>query len=152
MLRWLGCAILLLPLVTGGTPRCPEPQRPSLADCPFQVDPGVVQGTLLDCLRIEVGQRLTHTRTWCDEEDDPGEARLVSAPPGVELIDKPKVNAYTLLWTPREPMTAAIVVEVTDRPLDRQPKSSTGTILVQVVPRGSPLRRAPGGCGGRPDR
>jgi hypothetical protein len=147
-MRWLLSLALLLPLLVGGTPRCPPPQRPSLADCPFQVDPNLVQGALLDYLRIRAGEKFAHTRTWCDEEGDPAEARLVSAPEGVELINRPKINSYTLLWTPTEPMTCAIVIEVTDRPLDRQPRSSTGTILVQVVPRRQ--RMAPAGCGGRP--
>ena len=147
-MRWCIGVAILLPLLVGGNPPCPRPKRPSLADCPFPADPNLVQGTLLACLRLEAGRKFTHTRTWCDEEGDPAQARLVSAPAGMELIDKPKINSYTLLWTPTEPMTAAVVIEVTDRPLDRQPQSSLGTILVQVVPRGR--RLAPSGCGGRP--
>ena len=145
-MRWLMSGIILLPLLLGGRPRCPEPSYPALEDCPFAVDPNLVVGTLLGWVRLEVGQRLTRTEKWCDEEGDPAEVEIVTAPDGVRLISKSKISSYTLLWTPTQPMTAAIVVRVTDKPLDREPKSSTGTILVQVVPRGTHF--APKGCGG----
>ena len=147
-MRWLMNVVILLPLLVGGNTRCPEPERPDIKDCPFPVDPNLIQGVLLGWVRLEVGQNVTHTRTWCDEEGDPADAELVSAPAGVRLINKSKVSSYTLLWTPTQPTTAAIVVRVTDRPLDRSPKSNTGTILVQVVPRGTHF--APKGCGGPP--
>lgn len=147
-MRWLMSIIILLPLLVGGSGRCPEPEHPAIEDCPFPVDPGLVEGQLLGWIRLEVGEKLTHTRKWCDAEGDPAEAKLISAPEGVQLINKAKVSSYTLLWTPRQPMTAAIVVQVTDKPLDAQPLSQTGTILVQVVPRGQ--KPGPHGCGGSP--
>ena len=147
-MRWLVNAVVLLPLLLGGSARCPEPERPDIGNCPFPVGPNLIQGVLLGWVRLEVGENLTHTRTWCDEEGDPADAELVSAPAGVRLINKSKVSSYTLLWTPTQPTTAAIVVRVTDRPRDRPPRSSTGTLLVQVVPQGTHF--APKGCGGPP--
>lgn len=147
-MRWLVNAVILLPLLVGPSTRCPEPEYPDIKNCPFPADPNLIQGVLLGWVRLEVGQSLTHTRTWCDEEGDPADAELVSAPAGVRLINKPKVSTYTLLWTPTRPTTAAIVVRVTDRPLDRPSKSNVGTVLVQVVPRGTHF--APNGCGGPP--
>lgn len=147
-MRWLMNAVVLLPLLVGGNTRCPAPEYPDLESCPFPAAPNLIQGVLLGWVRLEVGQKLTHTRTWCDEEGDPADAELVSAPDGVRLINKSKVSRYTLLWTPTQPMTAAIVVRVTDKPLDRPSKSNVGTILVQVVPRGTHF--APKGCGSPP--
>ena len=147
-MRWLVNVVVLLPLLVGGNTRCPSPEHPDLESCPFPADPNLIQGALLGWVRLEAGQRLTHTRTWCDEQGDPADAELVSAPDGVRLINKSKVSSYTLLWTPTRPMTAAIVVRVTDKPLDRPSKSNVGTILVQVVPRGTPF--APKGCGSPP--
>ncbi len=140
--------MILLPLLVGGNSRCPEPNYPELGDCPFEVDPNWVVGRFLGWLRVEVGQRLTHTRTWCDPEGDPATAEIVAGPEGVQLVNKPKVSSYTLLWTPREPTIAAIVIRVTDQPTHAQPQSATGTILVQVVPRGQ--KTAPKGCGSPP--
>lgn len=147
-MRWLVNVVVLLPLLVGGNRRCPVPEYPDLESCPFPADPNLIQGVLLGWVRLDVGQKLTHTRTWCDEEGDPADAELVSAPDGVRLINKSKVSSYTLLWTPTQPTTAAIVVRVTDKPLDCPAKSNVGTILVQVVPRGAHL--APKGCGGPP--
>jgi len=147
-MRTLASVVILLPLLIGGTSRCPEPNYPDIEDCPFAVDPNLVVGQFLGWLGVEAGQRLTHTRTWCDPEGDPAAAEIVAGPAGVQLINKPKVASYTLLWTPRQPMIAAIVVRVTDQPSNAQPKSATGTLLVQVVPRGQ--RLAPKGCGAPP--
>ena len=148
MTRWLAGAAVLLPLLVAGNIPCPEPDYPAVEDCPFPVDPNLVAGTLLGWVRLEVGQRLTHTRTWCDAEGDPAEVEIVAAPQGVQIINRPNIRAYTLLWVPTQPMTAAIVVRITDRPAHGDAKSATGTILVQVVPRGG---LASGGrCGGRP--
>jgi len=147
-MRWLVNVAVLLPLLVGGNTRCAAPEYPDIKSCPFPADPNLIQGALLGWIRLEVGQKLTHTRTWCDEEGDPANAELVSAPDGVRLINKSKVSSYTLLWTPTQPTTAAIVVRVTDKPPNRPPKSSTGTILVQVAPRGTHF--APKGCGGPP--
>ncbi len=146
-MRWLASAAVVVPLLIGGSGRspCPEPNTPDIRDCPFPADPGMVVGKLLACVRVEAGQPFTMTRTWCDPEGDPARAELLAAPEGVQIIDRPKTSSYTVLWTPRQIMTAAIVVQVTDQPAHGQPKSSTGTILVQVVPRG---QHAVGkGCG-----
>jgi len=147
-MRWLLCAMVLLPLLVGGGNPCPEPNRPDIKNCPFAADPNLVVGVLLDCVRLEVGQRFAYTRTWCDPEGDPADARIVSGPEGVQIVNRPKTGAYTLLWLPRAPMTTAIVVRLTDKPAHGEPKSATGTILVQVVPRGQ--RSAPRQCGGQP--
>ena len=148
-MRWLAGAIVLLPLVLGGSKPCPEPNYPSIEDCPFAADPNLVVGKLLDWVRLEVGQKLAYTRTWCDPEGDPAQVTVVSGPPGLQIVNRPKIGTYTLLWTPSQPMTTAIVVQVTDKPAHGEPKSATGTILVQVVPRGQSLRTA-GRCGGQP--
>lgn len=148
MMRWLTGVAVVLPLLIGGTRPCPEPNYPDIRHCPFPVDPNVVVGKLLDCVRLEVGQRLAHTRPWCDPEGDPVRVEIVSAPPGVQIINKPGISSYTLLWTPKQPMTAAIVVRATDEPAGAEPKSAEGTILVHVVPRGR--RPAPRLCGGPP--
>jgi hypothetical protein len=148
MMRWLAWAVVLLPLAAGGPIPCPEPKHPDIRDCPFPVDPNVVQGTLLGWVRLEVGQPLRYTRTWCDPEGDPAEAEILAGPDGVQIVNKPKISSYTLLWTARQPTTTAIVIQVTDQPAHGQPKSSVGTILVQVVPRGQ--RIVPRGCGGPP--
>jgi hypothetical protein len=147
MMRWLASAAVVVPLLIGGVP-CPEPNYPDIRNCPFPVDPNLVVGRLLDCVRLEVGQPFTQTRTWCDPEGDPARAEILAGPAGVQIINKPKIRSYTLLWTPRQPMIAAIVVRVTDEPAHGQPKSADGTILIQVVPRGQ--RPAPRLCGGPP--
>jgi hypothetical protein len=147
MMRWLTGVAVVVPLLIGNAP-CPEPNYPNIRDCPFAADPNLVVGKLLDCVRLEVGQLFTQTRTWCDPEGDPARAEVLSGPPGVQIINKPRIHSYTLLWTPRQPMVAAIVVRVTDDPLHGQAKSADGTILVQVVPRGQ--RAAPRLCGGPP--
>ncbi len=146
-MRWLMSMAIVLPLLVGGS-RHPEPGYPDIKDCSFAVDPNLVVGKFLGCIRLEVGQDLIRTLTWRDAEGDPAQVEIVSAPKGVQLINKPRTLSYTLLWTPREPMTAAIVVRVTDEPRDAQPRSETGTILVQVAPRRALL--APKGCGGQP--
>ncbi len=145
MIRWLTSAAVVVPLLIGSVGPCPEPQTIDPRDCPFPVDPNMVAGRLLDCVRIEVGQQFIQTRTWCDPEGDPARVELLASPEGVRIINRPKTSSYTLLWTPRQIMTAAIVVQVTDQPAHGQPKSSAGTILVQVVPRQQ--HRAPKGCG-----
>jgi hypothetical protein len=152
MMRWLAGIAVLLPLLAGSTDRCPEPSYPDLKNCPFPADPSLVQGKLLGWLRVEVGQELIHTLTWCDPDADSAAVEIVAAPPGVQLVNRPKVSSYTLLWTPRAPGVASIVVRVTDKPISAKPQSSTGTILVQVVPRGQRLglSPAPRGCGGQP--
>ena len=148
MVRWLAGAIVVLPLLIGGAVPCPEPNYPDITEAPFPVDPNLVQGRLLDWIHLEVGQRWAHTRTWCDPEGDPARADIVSAPEGVQIVNKPKISSYTLLWTPSQPMLAAIVVRVTDMPLRGEPTSSTGTILVRVV--APEQRSATGGCASRP--
>jgi hypothetical protein len=148
MTRWLASTMILLPLLVGSaTPRT-EPNNPRLEDCPFGVDPNIVVGKLLACVRVEVGRQMIHTRTWSDPEGDPAKVKILKGPPGVQIINRPKIRAYTILWTPTHAMTTAIVVQATDQPARGQPASSVGTILVQVVPRGQ--RPAPRGCGGPP--
>ncbi len=149
MMRWLASTMTLLPLLVGSTAPRTEPNSPSLEDCPFAVDPNLVVGKLLACVRVEVGRQMIHTRTWSDPEGDPAEVKILKGPPGVQLINRPKVRSYTILWTPTQIMTTAIVVQATDQPARGQPASSVGTILVQVVPRGG-QRPAPRGCGGPP--
>jgi hypothetical protein len=137
----------LLPLLSGKAP-CPEPNYPRIEDCPFEVDPNLVVGKLLGWVRIELGKELIHTRTWCDPNGDFARVGIVSGPDGLRIVNKPKTGSYTIFWTPRQVQTTAIVVRVTDDPRTGQPKSDTGTILVQVVPRGQ--RVAPKGCGSPP--
>jgi hypothetical protein len=88
------------------------------------------------------------TRTWCDPEGDPARAEILAGPPGVQIINKPRISSYTVLWTPKQPMIAAIVIRVTDEPVRGKPESSDGTILVEVTPRQPGL--APRLCGGPP--
>lgn len=147
MMRWLASAAVVMPLLIGGVP-CPEPNYPDIRACPFPADPNLVVGKLLDCVRLEVGRSFIQTRTWCDPEGDPARAEILAGPAGVRIINKVRTKSYTVLWTPRQPMTAAIVVRVTDEPARGTPKSTDGTILVQVV---APERRfAPRLCGGPP--
>jgi len=148
MMRWLASTMTLLPLLIGSAASRTEPNYMKLEDCPFAVDPNLVVGKLLACVQVELGQQMIHTRTWSDPEGDPAEIRILQGPPGVQIINRPKVRSYTILWTPTQAETAAIVVQATDRPARGQPASSVGTILVQVVPRGQ--RPAPRGCGGPP--
>ena len=84
----------------------------------------------------------------CPFEGDPARASIASATEGVQIIDRPKISSYTLIWTPMQMGVYAIVVRVTDDPPSGQPKSTTGTVLVEVVPRGQ--RPAPRGCGSPP--
>jgi hypothetical protein len=147
-MRWIAGLLILLPLLVGGHVPCPEPDYPRIEDCPFEVDPSLVVGRLLACVRVELGRELVHTRTWCDPDGDPARVEIVSGPEGVRIVNKPRIQSYTLFWKPREVTTAAIVVRVTDEPRTGRPKSDTGTILVQVVPRG--YRPPPRGCGGPP--
>ncbi len=148
MMRWLASMMMLLPLLVGSAAPRAEPNHPKLEDCPFAVDPNLVVGKLLACVQVEVGRQLIHTRTWSDPEGDPAEVKILKAPQGVQIINRPKVHSYTILWTPTQIMTAAIVVQATDQPARGKPASSVGTILVQVVPHGQ--RPAPRGCGGPP--
>jgi hypothetical protein len=148
MMRWLASMMTLLPLLVGRAAPRTEPNYPRLEDCPFAVDPNLVVGRLLACVQVEVGRQLIHTRTWSDPEGDPAEVRILKAPQGVQIVNRPKVHSYTILWTPTRIETTAIVVEATDQPARGKPASSVGTILVQVVPHGQPP--APRGCGGPP--
>ena len=140
--------VVVCPLLIGTDGPCSEPTRPRLEDCPFPVDPNQVQGVLLGWIEIQVGERLTHTRTWCDPDGDSALAEITSGPEDARLVNKPKVNAYTILWTPKYPTTAAIVVRVTDRPDFAPPKSSVGTLLVRAVT--TRKHTARGSCGGQP--
>ena len=148
MIRYLVGTVILLPLLVGGTPQRTEPNYPRLENCPFAVDPNLVVGKLLACIQVELGRPMIHTRTWYDPEGDRAEVKIVKAPQGVRIVNRPNTGSYTILWTPTRIMTTAIVVQVTDQPAHGQPKSDVGTILVQVVPRGQ--RLAPRGCGGPP--
>ena len=148
MTRVLASMVVLLPLLVGTSTRVQEPDYPSIGDCPFPVDPNLVVGKFLGCLRIEVGQELGHNCTWYDPDGDPAVVEILQGPDGVQLVNRPKTASYTLLWRPRHPMTAAIVLRVTDKPAQGRPKSDTGTILVQVQPRRR--RFAPSLCGGPP--
>jgi hypothetical protein len=148
MKHWLISVVVLLPLLVGSSERPVPTSGPNIQDCPFAVDPNLIVGQFLGCVRLEVGQAFVRTSTWSDAEGDPASVELLQAPAGVQLVDRPKTSSYTLLWTPREPMIAAIVLRVTDQPADARPMSQTGTLIVQVVPRR--LRLIPKGCGGQP--
>jgi hypothetical protein len=133
-MRLLAGIVVLLPLLVGSSRPCPEPNYPSAEECPFPVDPNLVEGKLLGWLCVEVGRSITHTRTWCDPDGDEAVVEIVKGPAGVELVNRPKTGSYTILWAPQQPMTTALVVRVTDRPKAGSPKSDTGTILIQVLP------------------
>ncbi len=148
MMRWLASMMTLLPLLVGSAALRTEPNSLRPEDRPFAMDPNLIVGKLLACVQVEVGRQLIHTRAWSDPEGDPAEVKILKAPPGVQIINRPKVHSYTILWTPTRIMTAAIVVQATDQPARGKPASSVGTILVQVVPHGQ--RPAPRGCGGPP--
>jgi hypothetical protein len=148
MMRWLISMAILLPLAIGGGLRRAEPNYPKLEDCPFAADPNLVVGKLLACLQVELGQRMIHTRMWYDPEGDPVEVRILKGPEGVQIVNRPKTGSYTILWTPRQVMIAAIVVQATDQPVRGRPGSDTGTILVQVLP--GRQRLVPRGCGAPP--
>jgi hypothetical protein len=147
-MRGLVSMAVLAPLLVGGSPRQTGPNALRVKDCPFAVDPNLVVGRLLACVQVELGQPLMHTRTWSDPDGDPALVRILKGPQGVQIVNRPKIHAYTILWTPRQVQTRAIVVQVTDQPAHGQPFSDTGTILVQVVPREHGL--VPHGCGGTP--
>ncbi len=142
---------ILLPLLVGSNAPTPEPVYPPIEDCPFPVDPNLVVGKLLGWVRVEVGKELIHTRTWSDPNGDMARVEIVSGPDGARIVNKPRTGSYTIFWTPRQITTTAIVVRVTDEPLAGPPLSDTGTILVQVVPRGQrTAARGGGGCGSPP--
>ena len=148
MMRVLAGAMVVLPLLVGGGAPCPEVNRPAMEDCPFAFDPHLVVGQFLGWVCVEAGQQLVHTRTWCDPDGDTASAELLDAPEGMRLYNKPKMNSYTLVWTPKRAGVFAAVVRVTDQPRSGESAGSTWTILVQVV---APARRAaPGLCGGPP--
>lgn len=148
MVRTLMSLVVVLPLLVGTNGPCPEPDYPSLADCPFPVDPNLVEGQLLGWLQVDVGRQLAHTRTWCDPDGDSARAEIVAGPEGAMLINKPKIKSYTILWRPKHPATTAIVVRVTDNPIVGPPSSNVGTLLVQAIPA---TKRSPSGlCGGQP--
>ena len=147
-MRWFTTVVILLPLLAGAPAPRTEPSPPALEDCPFAVDPNLVVGRLLACVRVELGQPMIHTRTWHDPDGDPAQVKILKGPEGARIVNRPRTGSYTILWTPRQLQTCAIVVQVTDQPARGQPKSDVGTIVVQVVPRGS--RLTPHGCGGPP--
>jgi hypothetical protein len=140
-------AMILLPLLIGSAQKN-EPNGLKLEDCPFPADPNLVVGKLLACVRVELGQQMIHTRTWHDPDGDPAQVKILKGPESARIVNRPKTGSYTILWTPRQVETAAIVVQVTDRPATGPSGSDVGTILVQVVPRHRQL--APRGCGGPP--
>jgi len=148
MMRVLAVGMLVLPLLVGGGAPGPEVNGPAMEDCPFAFDLELVVGQFLGWVRVETGQTLDHTRTWCDPDGDPAGAGLLDAPDGMRLYNKPKISSYTLVWTPKRAGVFAAVVRVTDEPRSGEPAANAGTILVQVV---APARRvAPGRCGGPP--
>jgi hypothetical protein len=147
-MRWFVGIAILAPLLVGGNPRQTGPNNLGSRDCLFAADPNLVVGRLLVCLRVEVGRSLIHTRTWHDPDGDPAQVRILKGPPGAQIINRPKTHSYTILWTPRQVQTCAIVVQATDQPAHGQPLSDTGTILVHVVP--LEHRLVPHGCGGPP--
>ncbi len=138
----------LLPLLVGGATQRAEPNCPKLEDCPFAVDPNLVVGKLLACLRVPLGQQMIHTRTWYDPEGDSVEVKTLKGLGGVQIVNGPKSGSYTILGTPRQVLIAALVVQATDQPAQNRPGTDTGTILVQVVP--DRPRFAPHTCGGPP--
>jgi hypothetical protein len=142
---------ILLPLLVGSNTPAPQPDYPRIEDCPFPADPNLVVGKLLGWVRVELGKELIHTRTWSDPNGDLAKVEIVSGPDDVRIVNKPKTGSYTIFWTPRQIQTTAIVVRVTDDPQSGSPLSDTGTILVQVVPRGQrTAARGGGGCGSPP--
>jgi hypothetical protein len=147
-MRWFTTVMILAPLLVGGStpPTAPSPSKPE--ECPFAFDPNLVVGRLLACVRVEVGQPMIHTRTWHDPDGDPATVSILHGPEGARIVNRTRAGSYTILWTPRQIQTCAIVVQVTDQPARGKPKSDVGTIVVQVVPHGS--RSAPHGCGGPP--
>jgi len=149
-MRWILALSILLPLLVGSNIPAPQPNYPRIEDCPFPVDPNLVVGRLLGWMRVELGKEIIHTRTWSDPNGDLATVEIVSSPEGVKLVNKPKTGSYTIFWTPRQIMTTAIVVRVTDDPRSGKPKSDTGTILVQVVPPGRRAVSRGGGCGSPP--
>lgn len=149
-MRTMAGLLILLPLLVGVETPPLQPNYPRIEDCPFPVDPNLVVGKLLGWIRIELGKELIHTRTWFDPNGDSARVRIVSAPEGVKLVNKPRINSYTIFWTPRQITTTAIVVQVTDDPLSGKSLSDTGTILVQVVPRGQLRVCEAKGCGSPP--
>jgi hypothetical protein len=146
-MRWFTSVVVLLPLLVGGSVPQTAPNPPKPEECPFAFDPNLVVGRLLACVRVELGQPMIHTRTWRDPDGDPATVKILHGPEGVRIVNRSRTGSYTILWTPQQIQTCAIVVQVTDRPAKGNPKSDVGTIVVQVVPRGS--RLAPHGCGGR---
>jgi hypothetical protein len=150
-MRWMLALSILLSLLVGSNAPNPEPIYPRIEDCPFPADPNLVVGKLLGWVRVELGKELIHTRTWSDPNGDSARVEIVSGPDGARIVNKPRTGSYTIFWTPRQIMTTAIVVRVTDEPLTGPPLSDTGTILVQVVPRGQRTTvHQGGGCGSPP--
>lgn len=151
-MRWMLALSILLPLLVGSHAPAPQPDYPRIEDCPFPADPNLVVGKLLGWARVELGKELIHTRTWSDPNGDLAKVEIVSGPDGARIVNKPKTGSYTIFWTPRQIMTAAIVVRVTDDPLSGEPLSDTGTILVQVVPQGQRAAASRGGGCASPSR
>lgn len=148
MARTLMSLVVVLPLLFGMNNSESVPVRPDIADCPFAVDPNLVEGTLLGWLQVEVGRQMAHTRTYSDPDGDSVKVEIVKGPDGATLINKPRIHSYTLLWTPPHPTTTAIVVRATDNPVLGPPASTVGTLLIQAVP--SSQRRTASPCGGQP--
>lgn len=147
-MRILAGILVLLPLLLGsGGPKM-TPEYPSADEVPFPFDPSLVEGKLLGWVQVEVDRSVTHTRMWHDPDGDEAWVEIVKGPPHARVINRTKAGSYTILWTPQEPQTTAIVVRITDNPRTGQPLSDTGTILIQVLPRQA--RLAPRSCGGPP--
>jgi hypothetical protein len=147
-MRVLAGIVVLLPLLVGSGEARLAPEQPGVEECPFPFDSNLVEGKLLGWLQVEVGRPVAHTRTWHDPDGDGAVVEIVKGPPHATLVNKSKIGSYTLLWTPQEPMVTAIVVRVTDKPIAGTPKSDTGTILIQVLPR--ERHQALRFCGGPP--
>lgn len=147
-MRALAGILILLPLAVGATTEPRASEGASAQTCPFSFDPNLVEGTLLGWLVVEVGQSIYHTRTWSDPDGDEAMIEMVKGPQNAFLVNRPKTHSYTILWTPQQPQTTAIVLRITDNPPSGEPLSVTGTLLIQVVPSQPSLTRSP--CGGRP--
>ena len=148
MQRTLIALIVLLPLLVGNEPNCPEPDYPRIEDCPFEVDPGLIEGVFLGWLRTELGREMDYTGTWCDENGDLVVLEILDGPPALTLINRSRTASYTLLWTPTRLGVQRIVIRITDKPAIALPESNVGTILLEVVPARHAL--GPRVCGGQP--
>ena len=57
-MRRIAGLLILLPLLIGGEAPHPEVHYPDIKDCPFEVDPNLVEGKLLGWVRVELGKEL----------------------------------------------------------------------------------------------